>query len=619
MARPTWLVLLTAVLYTAALFLTQYPDGGNFQWGGRFLTPLVVPLAAVAAIGVAAIVERRPAGRRRPFAAGPRGARGGVVGRWGRRAGFGRDQVDRLYEEIVDASSPVNVTTSDLLPRLMWREDLPWLRARPAQLDGLLHDLRAAGVRRATVVAAPEDAADAAARWTDAKDWRGRGDAAPRDRGPAVTATLPAGTATPESPDPHPTRWWERSLGWHFVAYALVLLAFTAVARPGVATIDEGAYGIQARQVADGSWAYTEGLARFDPDGRYFPITLSTEADGRWFAYVKHPAVPASMAVIRQVVGEGAGLAVLPLLGALGSAMCAWGLATEWNRRRAPLAFWLAAGSPHAFNAYVTWAHTLSAAFVGAALWAMVRIGRRGPSAAAWLWGCLPRSRPVSSSVPRACSSPWRCWRSPPGCRRRADRAASQRRRRGRPGRGARRHDVVRAALGRGDRGRRRTSRPLTMRGTTDGPGIVEGRIQGVWICLRGSSPDLFVARGLILPVALVVVVVVVIRAARSEGHEVVALASLVATVLAVWAYWPTSLITGLVPGHPSWCSASSPRSVGATPIDPSPGSSPRWRVSPAPSLRRSTPTAVASSGAGASSCCCCPAQRRSPRSAWLR
>jgi hypothetical protein len=169
-ARRTWLVLLTAGLYTAALFLTQYPDGGNFQWGGRFLTPLVVPLAAVAAIGVAAMVERRPAGRRRPFAASLVvlalvSSVGGVAA-----LGSGRDQVDRLYEEIVDASSPVNVTTSDLLPRLMWREDLPWLRARPAQLDGLLDGLRAAGVRRATVVAAPEDAADAAARWTDAED-----------------------------------------------------------------------------------------------------------------------------------------------------------------------------------------------------------------------------------------------------------------------------------------------------------------------------------------------------------------------------------------------------------------------------------------------------------------
>ena len=69
-----------------------------------------------------------------------------------------------------------------------------------------------------------------------------------------------------------------------FAAYTLVLLAFTALARPGVATIDEGAYGIQARQVADGTWAYPGRWPDFDPDGRYFPITLSAEADGRWFA-----------------------------------------------------------------------------------------------------------------------------------------------------------------------------------------------------------------------------------------------------------------------------------------------------------------------------------------------
>ena len=31
------------------MYATQYADGGNFQWGGRFLTPLIVPLAGVAA------------------------------------------------------------------------------------------------------------------------------------------------------------------------------------------------------------------------------------------------------------------------------------------------------------------------------------------------------------------------------------------------------------------------------------------------------------------------------------------------------------------------------------------------------------------------------------------
>ena len=34
------LLLGTAALFTLAVYATQYADGGNFQWGGRFLTPL---------------------------------------------------------------------------------------------------------------------------------------------------------------------------------------------------------------------------------------------------------------------------------------------------------------------------------------------------------------------------------------------------------------------------------------------------------------------------------------------------------------------------------------------------------------------------------------------------
>ena len=62
------------------------------------------------------------------------------------------------------------MTTSDLLPRLMWREDLPWLRARPADLETLLERLRVAGVAQVTVVAAPADAAGPAARWVRSDD-----------------------------------------------------------------------------------------------------------------------------------------------------------------------------------------------------------------------------------------------------------------------------------------------------------------------------------------------------------------------------------------------------------------------------------------------------------------
>ena len=190
--------------------------------------------------------------------------------------------------------------------------------------------------------------------------------------------------------------------------------------------------------------------------------------------------------------------------------------------RRAPLAFWLAAVSPLVFNAYVTWAHTLSAAVRGRRAVAMVRISRQAARQRPGSRGCLPRSPPVSSSVPRACSSP---------CAVLAVLAVVLVRT-GRPG------SVVaavvpgavlavamwsRAALGRGDRGR--TAHLATSRcvAPPTAPAIVEGRSQGAWISvLRGSSPgSVRGPTGLILPVALVVVVVVVIRAARSEGHEV--------------------------------------------------------------------------------------------------
>ena len=50
------------------LYATQYADGGNFQWGGRFLTPLIVPSASVAAAGLQRLVAGRVAPRRRPLA-----------------------------------------------------------------------------------------------------------------------------------------------------------------------------------------------------------------------------------------------------------------------------------------------------------------------------------------------------------------------------------------------------------------------------------------------------------------------------------------------------------------------------------------------------------------------
>ncbi len=58
---------------------TQYAEGGGLEWGGRFLSPVLVPLAVVAAAGLGA-VPASPFARRRPtYAGSPRSVAGLVA------------------------------------------------------------------------------------------------------------------------------------------------------------------------------------------------------------------------------------------------------------------------------------------------------------------------------------------------------------------------------------------------------------------------------------------------------------------------------------------------------------------------------------------------------------
>ena len=59
------------------------------------------------------------------------------------------------------------------------------------------------------------------------------------------------------------------------------------------------------------------------------------------------------------------GLHLLPLAGALLTAIAAWLLAALADRRAAPYAFWIAALGPVVVNAYAVWAHALSAGVAG--------------------------------------------------------------------------------------------------------------------------------------------------------------------------------------------------------------------------------------------------------------
>lgn len=165
--------------------------------------------------------------------------------------------------------------------------------------------------------------------------------------------------------------------------HVLFLGALLAVAVPflhldDTFTADEGAYAIQVRALDRGAWEYDYAGEPYDQEGRWFPLVNGVESGDERYAYVKHPAVPLALLAATRVVGEVAGLHLLSLAGALGLAAAAWLLAAEVDPAASRPAFWLAAASPVAVNAYLIWAHAPSAAVAGFALWAGVRLVATG-------------------------------------------------------------------------------------------------------------------------------------------------------------------------------------------------------------------------------------------------
>ena len=160
---------------------------------------------------------------------------------------------------------------------------------------------------------------------------------------------------------------------------AVVLVGLLPLMSPlGAFTSDEGAYALQVASLERGGWEYDYRAAPYDPDGRHFPLVLSDRSGDRFFPYVKHPAYPLLLQRASSVLGRTVGLHVLLVAAALATAGAAWLLAAELDPRRSRLAFWLAAGSSVAANAYLLWAHALSAAVAGLSLVAAVRVARTG-------------------------------------------------------------------------------------------------------------------------------------------------------------------------------------------------------------------------------------------------
>ncbi|MGQ0832769.1 MAG: hypothetical protein ACT4OV_13940 [Microthrixaceae bacterium] len=157
-SRGSWAAVLpiAGASFTAVVLGTQYADGGSFQWGGRFLSPLVPVLAVAAACVLVELLHRdwsseRGVTGRRLFATGAAGLLAaqvlvglGVTDRIRRDNGRVVERIDRLHEEVM-------ISSSDQAARLDWRAwpDRCWVVVpEPDATKEVVAVLRRAGVER---------------------------------------------------------------------------------------------------------------------------------------------------------------------------------------------------------------------------------------------------------------------------------------------------------------------------------------------------------------------------------------------------------------------------------------------------------------------------------------
>ncbi len=139
-------------LLGAAVVATQYSDGGGYSWGGRFFAPLLVPSGVMAAVGLRRLVDARPPDLRVTTTRTLVALTLAITLIPVTVLGLTRADVEPIYTTVAASASPANVTTSEQLPRLMWRQDLDWLVAPPDEVGDLLESMRRAGVQQVTAV-----------------------------------------------------------------------------------------------------------------------------------------------------------------------------------------------------------------------------------------------------------------------------------------------------------------------------------------------------------------------------------------------------------------------------------------------------------------------------------
>lgn len=144
-------------LFVVAVLATQYRIGGGVEWGARYLSPVLAPLAVLASLGLVRIrdtVSPLPRGRRRVvlgalvmLAVVPSATGLALMATERSRSG-------RLVDEVTSGGSGLVVTDIVALPRAAWRTHpgVAWMLVVPGELDEAVAALREGGARRVTAV-----------------------------------------------------------------------------------------------------------------------------------------------------------------------------------------------------------------------------------------------------------------------------------------------------------------------------------------------------------------------------------------------------------------------------------------------------------------------------------
>jgi hypothetical protein len=157
---PARSALSVVTLFALGVALTIYPGGGGVEWGGRFFSPVTVPLA----VGFAVLVDRgralAPEARR--ATTGALAVAALVVAGFATTATRGaRDGGAEVEEAVLASGATVALTPNGLLPSIAWRThpEVSWIivgEGAPARsVDAALRAALDAGVDRIVAVGVP--------------------------------------------------------------------------------------------------------------------------------------------------------------------------------------------------------------------------------------------------------------------------------------------------------------------------------------------------------------------------------------------------------------------------------------------------------------------------------